>query len=425
MCAVVSGSLWGCRETNQREPDAGLKIITESISVSAEGGEAVIEFTIDEAVESEAIIVHPRDGWVHSPEIFMPNVNSTDGKIVLTVDANTGSDLRATEVEVMYNNTEDLSNVVSIIQGGEPSGFEISVTDITTYSVVASIIPVDKELTYFASLIAKDDYSEFNNDQELFDYNYNLWVENFPSIEDFLANGLQQGDLKDTVTSLLQDTEYFIYAYGVDNATGEVLTSLYKAEFKSEAVCKIDMSIGINVTVDGNNAEVTYTPSDNTVPYFNSITTKSDLEEYGGNIEEQVGEFINEFIGFLLGFTPYDFFEYMSDYGEKTYSRSSMEVESDYIAFAVAWDGGCNMISNVFSNEFRTEDIHPSDNEITLKVWSPGSRSVFYEVQTTNEDPYVIRWLNSEEVENMTNQEIFEYLLEIYPPDDYFNSLDN
>lgn len=425
MCVMVSGSLWGCRETEQEEPvNTELKVLTQSVQVPVEGGEAVIEFSLTDPVEGAEVTVRPFSEWAHDPVVSMPADGGTEGSITLTVDANPDYTSRTADVKVSYTEG-DFNYTVPIVQAGLEPEFQITATDPTTYSAIVSVTPLDKDMPYFASLITKEQYSEFKDDNELFEYNYNLWVENFLSIEDFLANGLQKGDLTDTVTSLIQDTEYYIYAYGVDNKTGSVLTPIYKTGIKSEAVQKIDMTINIDVELNGNNATVTYTPSDDTVPYFNSITTKQHLEQYGENIEDQVNGYIQDFIGFIVNFNTYDFFKLMSDYGNKTYSRTSMEVETEYAAFAAAWDGGCNLISDIYSYDFKTEDVHLSDNELTLKVWSPGSRSVFYEVTTTNNDPYVILWLNSDEIENLTNQEIFEYLLEIYPPDDFFNSLDS
>lgn len=425
MCAMVSGSLWGCRETEQEEPvNTELKVLTQSVQVPVEGGEAVIEFSLTDPVEGAEVTVRPFSEWAHDPVVSMPADGGTKGSITLTVDANPDYTSRTADVKVSYTEG-DFNYTVPIVQAGLEPEFQITATDLTTYSAIVSVTPLDKDMPYFASLITKEQYSEFKDDNELFEYNYNLWVENFLSIEDFLANGLQKGDLTDTVTSLLQDTEYYIYAYGVDNKTGSVLTPLYKTEFKSETVRKIDIKIDIDVIVDGNNAELTFTPSDNTIPYFKATTTKTLLENSGATLEEQANSYIQGFLDFVVGSTTYDFFELMSNYGKQTFSYYSLNSETDYVAFAVAWDGGCNIISDVFKYEYKTEQVHSSDNELALRIWSPGSKSAFYEINTTNNDPYVLLWLKSTDVEGMNEEEIFEYLLDIYPPDDFLNSLDN
>lgn len=413
MCAMVSGSLWGCRETEQEEPvNTELKVLTQSVQVPVEGGEAVIEFSLTDPVEGAEVTVRPSSEWAHDPVVSMPADGGTKGSITLTVDANPDYTSRTADVKVSYTEG-DFNYTVPIVQAGLEPEFQITATDPTTYSAIVSVTPLDKDMPYYVSYIDKEWYSEFENDNALIEYNYNLWVETSITLDDFLTNGLLQGDLQDTLTDFLQDTEYYVYAYGVDNSSGKPTTPIYKTEIKTDVVEKIDMHFDIEVNVKGNTAEIKYFPSDNTVPYFNAVSTKSNLESFGTNIEEQVNGFIRGFIDFIVNFGPYEFFEFMSDYGLETSDWDAMETDTDYVAFAVAWDGGCNLISDVSEYEFKTESGYISDNKISVDV-IPGTDAAIINITATNEDPYVYFFDEEHALDGMTEEEAVTYLEDLY-----------
>lgn len=118
MCAMVSGFLWGCRETEQEEPvNTELKVLTQSVQVPVEGGEAVIEFSLTDPVEGAEVTVRPSSEWAHDPVVSMPADGGTKGSITLTVDANPDYTSRTADVKVSYTEG-DFNYTVPIVQAG-------------------------------------------------------------------------------------------------------------------------------------------------------------------------------------------------------------------------------------------------------------------------------------------------------------------
>lgn len=427
MCAMVSGSLWGCRETEQEEPvNTELKVLTQSVQVPVEGGEAVIEFSLTDPVEGAEVTVRPFSEWAHDPVVSMPADGGTEGSITLTVDANPDYTSRTADVKVSYTEG-DFNYTVPIVQAGLEPEFQITATDPTTYSAIVSVTPLDKDMPYWISYIDKDKYETYSSDAELFEDNIQYWDEYY-ILEFFLQEQLINGDfISKELVGLQAGTDYFIYVYGVDKSTGRPTTPLYKTAITTLQVEKTDMSFDIETNVSGNYAEIKINPSNDTIPYFYTVLSQELIEDSyddgTGNLSTILENYIQGFISFSLT-SPYNFFKMYSDTGDGGDVWDSLDPFTNYKVLCAGWDGGCNLISDVSEYEFETTVKDASDNKITLNAWSPGSTSVFYSVETTNMDPYILWWFNNEEVDDMTNQEIFEYLLQLHPVEPWFNSLD-
>ncbi len=62
----------------------------------------------------------------------------------------------------------------------------------------------------------------------------------------------------------------------------------------------------------------------------------------------------------------------------------------DYYAIAVAMDLDCNPTSEMAIAEFSTEEVHPSDNLISIDITDITAIGAHWKATTTNDDQYLL-----------------------------------
>ncbi|MBQ8775508.1 MAG: hypothetical protein IJZ50_06645 [Alistipes sp.] len=193
--------------------------------------------------------------------------------------------------------------------------FEISVSDITGISAKVSITPPDNELTYFYFIEEKADYENYfgGDDQSLIYNDFAYWEFMASMYEgvtwlDLLAMELSQGvqsfSSDDLFGSLEWDTDYFVYAYGL-NTEGEVTQSMTKKFFKTNAPEASDNTFEVemgDVVWDSEKmgfvAHATVTPKNLDESYYAVITNKDWYDWYF--TEDNKGRSDNKYIMYQL-----------------------------------------------------------------------------------------------------------------------------
>ena len=214
---------------------------------------------------------------------------------------------------VYFSCTKDGSQVLSDLYRSErittPEGekmFNITVSNITGMSADVKIEPKDKSMTYDYFLDEMDDYvnKHHNSDYELVQFDFAYWAEmaamNDCTVSDLLEDRIISGD--HTTNSYVElelmewDTEYYVYAYGVDK-DGNLLSHVTKETFRTPAPGKSDMTFEIGEPtlnyiyeeregsgpLRGWEAEVVVTPSNPDEKYFVTITNASWYDWYFGS----------------------------------------------------------------------------------------------------------------------------------------------
>lgn len=97
----------------------------------------------------------------------------------------------------------------------------------------------------------------------------------------------------------------------------------------------------------------------------------------------------------------------------------SFEPSTDYTIVAFAISDEAVVCSDPVSIEVSSEALEPSDNQLTISVTDIGSRTATLNVSATNDDPYGIYIVPSEEIAGYgSDSEIMDYLLYYYAPID-------
>lgn len=159
------------------------------------------------------------------------------------------------------------------------------------------------EAGYITFLRLADEVGNLSDD-ELHELDVQYWIDSYYGmyeIEEIMPLVTLYGNkFNERMFSLVPDTEYCIYAYGVD-AQGERLTPVTKAWFTTETLEMSDTSFEISITKGAENEKgqipvhITYTPDDNETNYLTGFTVWSEGMDMDALIEQQQ-TILNDFI---------------------------------------------------------------------------------------------------------------------------------
>lgn len=388
--------------------DPELTLSQTEVSVPADGGTFSVAFQVSnprDGAEVSAEAEAEANDWVTGLEVVDNNIN-------FDVAANEVTETRSVDVTVSYPGAAE--KVFTVVQDASaPAPFTIILKEKGAISYVVDVIPEDKDMDYicFGRTQAYLDENNLTTDEALFqsDLSYMEYVEDYTF----------KGDLLDATFSSLPKTETVLYAYGVDTETSERLTDIVYLRFTSEEVPKIEADFDITATVDGPQVIAHVTPVDYDGYYYceayhtSSITPETDLYELCYN-------------NFLSKLSLYQQFGMGAEEVLYVYCRQgeddwvySFEPSTDYTIVAFAISDEAVVCSDPVSIEVSSEALEPSDNQLTISVTDIGSRTATLNVSATNDDPYGIYIVPSEEIAGYgSDSEIMDYLLYYYAPID-------
>lgn len=228
-----------------------------------EGGQYTAAYTIEHPAEGATLKAIAEQEWI--------TVESTEnGSIAFTVAQNIsepGSEPRQGTISLSYPGADDITAITFIQESEEEVdkglSFIIAIASISSDGVYFDITVSNENATYYRAVIEKSEFDAFGSDMELIeeDIKYFLeedWLGNPGSIEDCLYSGSEQ-DCYEYLYSA--DTDYYIYAYGL-NADGTVTsTSITKEPFHSTARPELTVEWDNNTVIpmEGGSYEVPFT----------------------------------------------------------------------------------------------------------------------------------------------------------------------
>ena len=232
-------------------------------------------------------------------------------------------------------------------ESGKPvvmEDFTVTLTSLHSGDVFLTIEPEDKDMTYWYQLQVKEDMPETDEDILASDMDYLQYIADYygTSLTQLLADNLLKGDLDWRYQYLEPNTEYVLYAYGM-NISGEALTAVNQLTFKTTKVeqldCEFDILVGDNIT--SNSFSITIIPSDDTVAYYYDVFPAWMYEEYCLSDAANIPAFMAEYIPALAsenGVTVAYAVGAISNYGSIAHDftlEDGLEANSSYFVFAV------------------------------------------------------------------------------------------
>lgn len=222
----------------------------ESIEVEAAGGSAEVTYTLKNAGTNPKISGTSDQDWI-------TDIQAADGKVTMSVAANTETADRTAKVTLTYS--DDEKNVASaeltVTQGAKAEEkFTITIPGESGSTWIPfEIQPKDQSAQYFLNIRPAEEMEGFVSDEALFNSDMSFYQELADqygmSLNDVLVatGALVSGPMEDYLfTKLSPSTEYCIYCYGVEN--GKLVAPVSKVNAATTAAAPVDNQITIDVT---------------------------------------------------------------------------------------------------------------------------------------------------------------------------------
>lgn len=235
----------------------------ESIEVEAAGGSAEVTYTLKNAGTNPKISGTSDKDWV-------TDIQAADGKVTMSVAANTETADRTAKVTLTYSDDEKNAASAELTITQEAKAEELFTITIPGESgstwIPFEIQPKDQSAQYFLNIRPAEEMEGFVSDEALFNSDMSYYQEMADqygmSLNDVLmAMGvLVSGPMEDYLfTKLSPSTEYCIYCYGVEN--GKLVAPISKVnaatlpagpvdnKLSIEMISKVATSVTFNVNV--------------------------------------------------------------------------------------------------------------------------------------------------------------------------------
>lgn len=393
--------LSGCQE-KESPVTTELKLESSTLNVPADGGDAVMNYTVTNPIEGAKINAGSEAGWLHDFDC------SEEGRIRFIVDENPEvGQTRTATVTVTYNDGA-IEDEFTVLQGEgvEKAPFEITIDEVGMDYAIATIAPLDPEMTWHALAYDAWVFDEEGRPIE-------QCVEEFLNAYAFVASmagmdfeTFMETDILCTGTETLPfeqlsvGTKHYIMAIGID-AKGTILSDAVLEPFTTEGIDMQDITFEVSFDVDGVNGTLHTIPSDNNVRYYTDIKLKSDWPD-GPDIQGWLQTYMWQ--ESILGISREEAINKISSYGDAT-KEYYLDKETDYYAFAVAINEQGIICSDAEVVEFTSGTVPPSDNTFMINVIEEGADYVDYEVIPSNNDYYSYAVSPVSEWDGMTDEE--------------------
>lgn len=222
----------------------------ESIEVEAAGGSAEVTYTLKNAGTNPKISGTSDQDWI-------TDIQAADGKVTMSVAANTETADRTAKVTLTYSDDEKnaASAELTVTQGAKAEElFTITIPGESGSTWIPfEIQPKDQSAQYFLNIRPAEEMEGFVSDEALFNSDmstYQQLADQYGmSLNDVLVatGALVSGPMEDYLfTKLSPSTEYCIYCYGVEN--GKLVAPVSKVNAATTAAAPVDNQITIDVT---------------------------------------------------------------------------------------------------------------------------------------------------------------------------------
>ena len=285
--AAINGETPFAYDSAAPATDSFVTLSKNAVETDYNAADLSVDFTLAEGAEASKVKASTAAYWIKDLKVVQ-------GKITFSVGENVSESKRTGRISVTYGDARAIDITVSqACQEKEAEDlFTFTTTVVSPYSVQVDITPNGFEGNYLF-LVAKaatiDRYLDAGNIQGWIDGDLE-WLKSqadsygYP-LEEFLKlypNAYSQDGRPVTVTykNLDADTDYYIYAYGLD-LDGTVTTDFYKQRFTTKVVDLVDLTLTAEVTnITGTSATIQVTPSDNTLSYYWTYVSEMDYSLY-------------------------------------------------------------------------------------------------------------------------------------------------
>jgi len=409
--------------TNDKAPV--IKVDATEVLLDSHGASVEIGYTIEnvDADKRKDIEIENLADWL---------LVEVDGdKISFSADKNVTSAGRVINVILKYEGAENVEITVkqpNIETPRENLSLEVEITEVGPTSITFNVEASHPDMTWIPMVTYKEYWDNKVSDEEIFisDMAYFEYLAESYGItrEEFLADMLGMGSQEGIVIeNLTPETEIVIYVYGL-TIDGERTTDIVAKEATTEKPYEGDITFTFDIKEEDYIMEFVVTPSHKGVNYYHGVATEAEIAEWKtlagsdnlrdaiqkGDIEANIEMFLYyEFID-----TRKEYFDMCNVYDTVDDGWERVKADTKYIIYAAKWDEECNLIGEVSFAEYTTPKAEMSENELSVEIKEINQSQVTVKVTTTNNDPYVVIPVKSEDIAGMTDSEIYKHVTTKY-----------
>ena len=347
-------------KVKQTFPNAQPEIVfaKESLDVPAEGGPFQIEYTIENPVANATLSAKCNDSWITDID------TKTAGVISFNVTKNETAEKREAIIEVSYADIQPAPSFTAKQAARPEEAFTITISDITTKTFRTTVRPGDQEMYYLLNIIPSRAAADFKTDDELYQYDIDFYTDmdaTGSGWQSWAQEYLEQGTIADRLIENMEpNTEYLVYAYGVDPITIERLTPISKKTLTTLAPQTIDTKFDIQiVSTEGLNIDVLVKANDYDGHFVAKIYGSVDAADTDATVLEKISESWIDNVQ-IYGWMGYTAEMILSQY---TFQQSreiqeTLEPNSKYYIYAFAVDDEALRCSDIVLSLLR-QTTHP------------------------------------------------------------------
>lgn len=388
LSAVMAATFFlaaGCRP--QEKEKSEIILSEENIEVNSSGGQFTV--TYEFRGSADELTAEPSASWINGIDL------SGKGIIRFNVDRNGGDGDRTATLELSVPSVSDPAVLTVVQKASQP--FEVQISNVSETGIDFKVVPEDDGMTYVATIVDKERFDRIGGKDKYFENIVNFYrseAEKYEmTVEEFLekSEALVKGEQTLNIRNLSTGTGYVIVVFGMD-LDCTLLSRIVVEEFTTKTAEKLDITFDISYEITGNRVMMSVTPSDDKVFYYFNIIKKSDADVSGKDFENDLQAMISSFIsnGTSVGMTVSEVISEICSKGKAEYDYKSIDPLTDFLGYAFAVSESGLICSEVVSEPFRTGDVNPSENRISLVVENVSSDRADISVVTTNTDPYVL-----------------------------------
>lgn len=325
------------------------------ISVAAAGQTVTLEYEVAEAVEGKLAVARSDKEWLHDFD------NGTFGQITFVADENVGEELtRTATVTLAYPGAESVT--VEVAQNEREIAIEV--TEVTVASVKARFGMKDPAQTFLFGLVKKSDYDAVGSPEKFLEAEHakleaeatDYWFDSLAEYLDFLVGDWNPDDQRMNRDGLELDTEYYIYAYGIDKKGG-FTTPLVRRLVRTNGLKTIDFKLGVK-DIAQTTATLTGDPEEKFVYYYLGYVSKTDYENMFKQDDQQI---IDNALGAIRMGIGSDGSK-LAEVASVRMGAGSLEItgllpETEYYALTFGIDNSVSACTGLTKKAFKTEAV--------------------------------------------------------------------
>ena len=427
MALLLVAGLTSCEKEPSTTPEKAplIKVDALEVTLNSHGESLEIGYTIENvrAEERTELEVENLAEWLL--------VEVDDDKISFSADKNATTKGRVTNVILKYEGAESVEIAVkqpNIEVPRENLSLEVEITGVSPVSITFNVTASHPDMTWIPMVTYKEYWDQKLSDEEIYisDLAYFEYLADNAGIsrDEFLADMVGMGSQSDIeITGLTPETEFVVYVYGL-TVDGERTTDIVAREATTEKPYEGDITFTFDIKEEDYIMEFVVTPSHKGVNFYHGVATESEIEAWkalagSDNLRDaiQQGEIeagIEDFMYYDFIDDRKDFFDMYNEIDTVDDGWERVKAGKKYILYAAKWDEDCRLIGEVSTAEYTAPAAEMSDNKLTVEIREVNQSQVSVAVTTTNNDPYVVIPMKSEDIAGMNDDEIYNHVMTNY-----------